>query len=755
MAKIPNRTLVAPRDSGAAMPQGAYNSTIRATVGLIQSVGGVADAIVEEGIKAQDLKNETDVRTERRNMREMKAAFDISKVGTDPSTWEQKWKNTLSNYKGSVKSKNYSPVVNRTVSEGFKEFSVNSSIQLTGDALKANRREATASIMLDVQYDLDSDNHQSARENAKILEERGLRTPAEVGEIVRRIDLDEKKVTSDNLVHSDPYGVLKGLKDGTLGDYTPSQERSMAAKATKVISDRDGLALEELNVIVEDSEEAMTREDVQAEVDERVKLKNLTEASGKKFMKNWADDQPLNSEVEYGIAQRMEKMYMDFYKPGSKVTLKEYSLAWSEMRNELLGMGSRGGSMGALNQRLNQIGAEAFSIKGDDTEKARKKAAAAAAKDRGTMGDNAARAIKNSIYDSAIKEIKEDRLPTAEESDKSLYMRRYSMNVYESLRAQKDEWLNGLSPAQLETTGSEEIDAFTQSKVADTKVKVESDMKKAEFPVPMSDEELQRKKWDDYRGTLPQGDDGSLLGSKNKGEPDDSLRPDGTKKDVGFLGVLQNSDGSHSTEYSVGVEIDGKEFDLPTLVPTLTQAEVGMMTNDIIPNNKPVPEPIMQKAVDHAKMRIKAGKSPFFSSDEKSTSSVDSTSVNTFVKGLSNTKRGTGGVHITTYGQANDKTSDINTKGRRGFKNNLLREGSVALSPQIYGKHKPPIGSAVYINGQHVGFYEDRAPSGYGGKSYGQTVDIYDPKNKLGPLLKNAGNAKITFGPPRKQVSNS
>jgi len=92
------------------------------------------------------------------------------------------------------------------------------------------------------------------------------------------------------------------------------------------------------------------------------------------------------------------------------------------------------------------------------------------------------------------------------------------------------------------------------------------------------------------------------------------VRPDGTKKDKGFLGELKLKGGGVATEYSVGVKLeanDGKETDIPSLVPTLTKQEINTMVNDIIPNRKPVPKSILQKAVDHANKRVRAGKSPF------------------------------------------------------------------------------------------------------------------------------------------------
>jgi hypothetical protein len=99
---------------------------------------------------------------------------------------------------------------------------------------------------------------------------------------------------------------------------------------------------------------------------------------------------------------------------------------------------------------------------------------------------------------------------------------------------------------------------------------------------------------------------------------DKSLRPDGAKKGKGWLGEqpLKMPDGSTgvATEYSVqsgAVKVDGKQIDFPSLVPTLTAEERKMMLEDVIPNNKPPPESVMQKAIEHAKKRLAAGQSPF------------------------------------------------------------------------------------------------------------------------------------------------
>ncbi|AZY52832.1 hypothetical protein [Bordetella avium] len=86
-------------------------------------------------------------------------------------------------------------------------------------------------------------------------------------------------------------------------------------------------------------------------------------------------------------------------------------------------------------------------------------------------------------------------------------------------------------------------------------------------------------------------------------------RQDGSFKGRGFLGELKRPDGGVMTEYTVGVEIDGKEMDIPTLVPTLTKDEINTLLT--IKEGEPIPDDIVQKAVDHAKQRLAEGKGVF------------------------------------------------------------------------------------------------------------------------------------------------
>ena len=101
------------------------------------------------------------------------------------------------------------------------------------------------------------------------------------------------------------------------------------------------------------------------------------------------------------------------------------------------------------------------------------------------------------------------------------------------------------------------------------------------------------------------------------GEESFGLRADSTKKGLGFFGVLENAGGGISTEISVGVNFDGQETEIPTLVPTLSKNEIDYL----LEGNEPTPT-IIKKAVEHAKKRIKEGKSPFAQEGEQITAEL-------------------------------------------------------------------------------------------------------------------------------------
>ena len=99
----------------------------------------------------------------------------------------------------------------------------------------------------------------------------------------------------------------------------------------------------------------------------------------------------------------------------------------------------------------------------------------------------------------------------------------------------------------------------------------------------------------------------------------DMRRSDGSVKSAqGFLGPVENRvQGGTMTEVSIGTEINGKEMEIPTMVPTLTKDEVKTLSSMKLEGNaRSIPESIIMKAKEHARMRLEQGKSPFYQDGE-------------------------------------------------------------------------------------------------------------------------------------------
>ena len=79
-------------------------------------------------------------------------------------------------------------------------------------------------------------------------------------------------------------------------------------------------------------------------------------------------------------------------------------------------------------------------------------------------------------------------------------------------------------------------------------------------------------------------------------------RADGSRKGRGFLGPLPTHDGRTATEISIGVGVDGKQMEIPSLVPTLSQEEIKHLLGGGAPTDA-----IVGKAIDHARMRMRQG----------------------------------------------------------------------------------------------------------------------------------------------------
>lgn len=93
-------------------------------------------------------------------------------------------------------------------------------------------------------------------------------------------------------------------------------------------------------------------------------------------------------------------------------------------------------------------------------------------------------------------------------------------------------------------------------------------------------------------------------------------RPESRQKGLGYFGELPRSDGRVSTEISIGVNLDGKETEIPLLTPNQSAEQIDYLLK-FDGDPKDLDPAVLDNAVAHARERIAAGKSPFAQKGEQ------------------------------------------------------------------------------------------------------------------------------------------
>ena len=103
----------------------------------------------------------------------------------------------------------------------------------------------------------------------------------------------------------------------------------------------------------------------------------------------------------------------------------------------------------------------------------------------------------------------------------------------------------------------------------------------------------------------------------------DMLRADGsTKSSQGYLGAFPDKYGKMMTEQTIGVEIDGKEVQMPAIVPTTTPDEIELLGSGNVNWKSPRGQLIQDKAVANYRDRMSKGLNPYYQDGEGDVPSV-------------------------------------------------------------------------------------------------------------------------------------
>jgi len=348
MARIPNRTLVGPKFTGVDIPDGAFGQTGRAVAGLIAATGGAAETVVKHVREAQAIRNQADVRDRVREMREAQALFyqEIEENKLDPSEWLPEWKKRLATIENQLKGKNIPPVVVEAVTEQFKEFAGGSQIQISGAALKENRRRATVSWELDHRDDIQ--NHRWDEAEASISEVEGtLLDPVQAKAARMEIAHKRKQVERELEMRADPVEYAERLKAGEIPDLSPlgTLEEIDKANAWQARTEREAMA----NVQqVVDAGWIQNVEQLEAEL----KLYPvISSAAAAAAIREFGESNPLNFEERYKITDQISDNFHSFKR--GEITLEEYVTRYNKVQTEIMIYGKRrgAGALSSLNSR--------------------------------------------------------------------------------------------------------------------------------------------------------------------------------------------------------------------------------------------------------------------------------------------------------------------------------------------------------------------------------------------------------------------
>ena len=91
----------------------------------------------------------------------------------------------------------------------------------------------------------------------------------------------------------------------------------------------------------------------------------------------------------------------------------------------------------------------------------------------------------------------------------------------------------------------------------------------------------------------------------------------GDQKQAGWRGILSDGKGGVMTEVSAGVEIDGKEVEIPLIVPESTKEDLQRIAKIANGELTDIPEDLLEKAMSFAKKRLAEGKSAFYNGDKE------------------------------------------------------------------------------------------------------------------------------------------
>ena len=345
MARIPYQTHVSARNAGEAVTPGAFQATAKAAAGLLSAVDGAAKMVKSQFDKAQEIQNHTDISNKEREIREAKGKFMNEMTGlredgtmgqaTPPAEWGPQWSQRLKTLEGNLALDKVPPVVRRAVEDKFKDFTSSSYIEIAGNAIKANRREAAQNLDRDI---ADAKARGDFGAIDEMLSEAGNIIPADqISDARRANSFAQSAAAREDEMHNDPAAFIAKM-EGKGGNGLHSGVVRRELRAAKGIMSRN--LVEDVDIVSELVEAGSIADpaDIEAELN---KIDNIKPHQVKKLLKGYKMKTPLTREERSDYRARFRKAQTDFLETGD---VDAYDDAWMELNEELTSEGKRPGA---------------------------------------------------------------------------------------------------------------------------------------------------------------------------------------------------------------------------------------------------------------------------------------------------------------------------------------------------------------------------------------------------------------------------
>lgn len=400
MARIPQHTQTSARFAGVSAPPGAFQVATRAAARLMQDVGGSVDMVLEEGLKAQQIRNREDLRSRLTDMQLMREEFEqeLQSENVDPSEWVPRWEKRIKEYESTkLTDGTPPPAVLEPLTARFDEFKRKSLMSINGAALKENKSRAKKGVGFSVEdmvsRGLYDEAIQAVRDNADLF------TPEQVDGMVNGIYKKQKSDAREIALMDNPLGYRDALKAGRHGDLSPLQQRKEIEKAEREIAGRERKALS----VVDDVIQSGGVETIE-ELDELLKANpEISDANAKIAKDSFLNSQPIPPTERYALRDKLFDDVNALHK--GEIEYAEYKKRWEESNSRILAYGSRP-NVGALKSVAYQFDPALMGDNGKDAIKASEDAAKAAQKDLESQVGELARKRATGLMHRTLAKIK-------------------------------------------------------------------------------------------------------------------------------------------------------------------------------------------------------------------------------------------------------------------------------------------------------------------------------------------------------------